>query len=109
MTTTRRVLTGLAAAGLVISALGAGSASAATKGKIYISNNCGKAVSTTIHRTDGSTIAGTAAAPAGSYFGYPVYPGKYQVRVPMRQTRRDDPRPRQQGALGHRQGLLTFA
>ncbi|WP_330276236.1 hypothetical protein OG205_11740 [Lentzea sp. NBC_00516] len=82
MTTTRRVLTGLAAAGLVISALGAGSASAATKGKIYISNNCGKAVSTTIHRTDGSTIAGTAAAPAGSYFGYPVYPGKYQVRVP---------------------------
>ncbi|RDI24549.1 hypothetical protein [Lentzea flaviverrucosa] len=82
MTTTRRVLTGLAAAGLVISALGAGSASAATKGKIYISNNCGKAVSTTIHTTDGRNIAGTAAAPAGSYFGYPVNPGKYQVRVP---------------------------
>lgn len=37
--------------------------------KIYISNN-------------GSTIAGTEAAPAGSYFGYPVHPGKYQVRVP---------------------------
>lgn len=82
MTTTRRVLTGLAATALVFSALGAGSATAATKGKIYISNNCGKAVSTTIHRTNGSMIAGTAAAPAGSYFGYPVYPGTYQVRVP---------------------------
>jgi len=82
MTTTRRVLTGLATAGLFVSVLGAGSATAATKGKIYISNNCGKAVSTTIHRTDGSNIAGTAAAPAGSYFGYPVNPGTYQVRVP---------------------------
>jgi hypothetical protein len=82
MTTTRRVLTGLAAAGLVLSALGAGTAGAATKGKIYISNNCGKAVPTTIHSTDGRNIAGTAAAPAGSYFGYPVSPGKYQVRVP---------------------------
>ncbi|GAA3458203.1 hypothetical protein ACFFSW_03110 [Saccharothrix longispora] len=82
MTTTRRVLTGLATAGLLISVLGAGSATAATKGKIYISNNCGKAVSTTIHRTDGSMIAGTSAAPAGSYFDYPVNPGTYQVRVP---------------------------
>ncbi|KOV78007.1 hypothetical protein [Nocardia sp. NRRL S-836] len=82
MTTTRRVLTGLAAAGLVISVLGTGSAGAATKGKIYISNNCGKAVSTTIHLTNGSMIAGTGAAPAGSYFGYPVNPGTYQVRVP---------------------------
>ncbi|MEV6907740.1 hypothetical protein [Amycolatopsis sp. NPDC051071] len=82
MTTTRRVLTVLATAGLAISVFGAGSASAATKGKIYISNNCGKAVSTTIHRTDGSMIAGTGAAPAGSYFGYPVNPGTYQVRVP---------------------------
>ncbi|RKT54101.1 hypothetical protein [Saccharothrix australiensis] len=82
MTTTRRVLTGLATAGLVISVLGAGSASAATKGKIIISNNCGKAVSTTIHRTDGSMIAGTGAAPAGSFLSYPVYPGTYQVRVP---------------------------
>ncbi|MDX8148902.1 hypothetical protein SK854_42765 [Lentzea sp. BCCO 10_0061] len=33
--TRRRVLTGLAAAGLVLSALGAGSATAATKGKTY--------------------------------------------------------------------------
>jgi hypothetical protein len=82
MTTARRVLTGLAAAGLLVSVLGVGSAAAATKGKIYISNNCGKAVSTTIHRTNGSMIAGTAAAPAGSYFGYPVHPGTYQVRVP---------------------------
>ncbi len=82
MTTTRRVLTVLATAGLAISVLGAGSASAATKGKIYISNNCGYAASTTIHRTDGSMIAGTGAAPAGSYFGYPVNPGSYQVRVP---------------------------
>ncbi|WP_409496531.1 hypothetical protein [Amycolatopsis sp. cmx-11-12] len=82
MTTTRRVLTVLATAGLAISVLGAGSASAATKGNIYISNNCGKAVSTTIHRTNGSMIAGTGAAPAGSYFGYPVDFGTYQVRVP---------------------------
>ncbi|MEV0681948.1 hypothetical protein AB0I60_36045 [Actinosynnema sp. NPDC050436] len=82
MTTTRRVLTGLATAGLVISVLGTGTAAAATKGKIYISNNCGKAVATTVHRTDGTMIAGTAAAPAGSYFAYPVNPGTYQVRVP---------------------------
>ncbi|WP_414939919.1 hypothetical protein [Amycolatopsis sp. cmx-11-51] len=82
MTTTPRVLTVLATAGLVMSVLGAGSAAAATKGKIYISNNCGKAVPTTIHRTNGSMIAGTGAAPAGSYFGYPVDPGTYQVRVP---------------------------
>jgi len=27
-------------------------------------------------------IAGTAAAPAGSYLSYPVDPGTYQVRVP---------------------------
>ncbi|MBW4717268.1 hypothetical protein [Saccharothrix obliqua] len=81
MTTTRRVLTGLATAGLVVSVLGVGSASAAT-GKIFISNNCGKAVSTTIHRTNGSMIAGTGAAPAGSYLGYPVSPGTYEVRVP---------------------------
>ncbi|UUV34113.1 hypothetical protein NQK81_11895 [Amycolatopsis roodepoortensis] len=82
MTTTRRAFAVLATAGLVISVLGAGSASAATKGKIIIYNTCGSAVSTTIHRTDGSMIAGTGAAPAGSYFGYPVYPGTYQVRVP---------------------------
>ncbi|EMD28294.1 hypothetical protein [Amycolatopsis azurea] len=82
MTTAQRVLAVLAATGLAVSALGAGSASAATKGKIYISNNCGGAVSTTIHRTDGSMIAGTGAAPAGSYFGYPVNPGTYEVRVP---------------------------
>ncbi|WP_340684093.1 hypothetical protein LCL61_37340 [Amycolatopsis coloradensis] len=82
MTTTRRVFAVLATAGLVISVLGAGSASAATKGKIYISNNCGKVVSTTIHRTNGSMIAGTSSAPSGSYFGYPVDPGTYQVRVP---------------------------
>ncbi|KZB85896.1 hypothetical protein [Amycolatopsis regifaucium] len=82
MTTTRRVLAILASTGLAVSVLCAGSASAATQGKIYISNNCGKAVSTTIHRTDGSMIAGTSAAPAGSYFGYPVQPGTYQVRVP---------------------------
>ncbi|MDX3658999.1 hypothetical protein PV646_16975 [Streptomyces sp. ID05-26A] len=81
MTTTRRVLTGMATAGLFISVLGAGSATAATKGKIYISNNCGKAVATDILR-GGYVIAGTAAAPAGSYFGYPVNPGTYQVRVP---------------------------
>ncbi|MEU5694360.1 hypothetical protein [Actinosynnema sp. NPDC020468] len=85
MTTTRRVVTVLATAGLVISALGAGSATAATKGKIIISNNCGKAVPTTIHRTDGSQIAGTGAAPAGSYFSYPVDPGTYLVRVPAGQ------------------------
>ncbi|MBB5858295.1 hypothetical protein ACFQ05_21995 [Amycolatopsis umgeniensis] len=82
MTATRRVLTVLATAGMVIATVGAGSASAATKGKIYISNNCGAAVPTTIHRTNGSMIAGTGAAPAGSYFGYPVDPGTYQVRVP---------------------------
>ncbi|CCH29535.1 hypothetical protein ABZ816_15700 [Actinosynnema sp. NPDC047251] len=82
MTTTRRVLTGLATAGLVISVLGTGSATAATKGKIYISNNCGKAVATTIHRTTGENIAGTGAAPAGSYFGYSLNPGTYEVRVP---------------------------
>ncbi|RSN63349.1 hypothetical protein DMH01_12245 [Amycolatopsis sp. WAC 04182] len=82
MTTTRRAFAVLATAGLALSVLGAGSASAATKGKIYIYNTCGSAVSTTIHRTDGSMIAGTGAAPAGSYFGYPVYPGAYQVRVP---------------------------
>ncbi|MGW6449832.1 hypothetical protein [Lentzea sp. NPDC055074] len=81
MTTTRRVLTGLATAGLFISVLGAGPATAATKGKIYISNNCGKAVKTEIYR-GGYMIAGTSAAPAGSYFGYPVNPGAYQVRVP---------------------------
>jgi len=82
LTTAQRVLAVLATTGLAVSALGAGSASAATKGKIYISNNCGGAVSTTIHRTDGSMIAGTGAAPAGSYFGYPVNPGTYEVRVP---------------------------
>ncbi|WP_433264619.1 hypothetical protein ACQPZF_35580 [Actinosynnema sp. CS-041913] len=82
MTTARRVLTGLATAGLLITVLGAGSATAATKGKIIIYNNCGKAVATTIHRTDGAMIAGTGAAPAGSYFPYPVNPGTYQVRVP---------------------------
>ncbi|USX53584.1 hypothetical protein [Lentzea sp. HUAS12] len=82
MTTTRRILTGLATAGLFVSVVGAGSATAATKGKIYISNNCGKAVATTIHRTSGAMIAGTSAAPAGSYFGYPVDPGTYVVRVP---------------------------
>ncbi|WET82772.1 hypothetical protein P3102_16935 [Amycolatopsis sp. QT-25] len=81
MTTARRALTVLATAGLAISVFGAGPASAATKGKIYISNNCGKAVPTTIHR-GGLMIAGTGAAPAGSYFGYPVDPGTYQVRVP---------------------------
>ncbi|WP_394361448.1 hypothetical protein [Amycolatopsis sp. SB7-3] len=82
MTTTRRVLAVLATTGLAVSVLGTGSASAATKGKIYISNNCGSSVSTTIHRTDGAMIAGTGAAPAGSYFGYPVNPGTYEVRVP---------------------------
>lgn len=82
MTTTRRVLTGLATAGLFISVLGAGSATAASRGNIYIYNTCGKAVSTTIHRTDGTMIAGTAAAPAGSRFRYPVNAGTYHVRVP---------------------------
>lgn len=82
MTTTRRILTGLATTGLLVSVVGAGSATAATKGKIYISIDCGKAVSTTIHRTGGAMIAGTSAAPAGSYFGYPVDPGTYVVRVP---------------------------
>ncbi|MFI6303627.1 hypothetical protein ACIBCH_17275 [Amycolatopsis thailandensis] len=82
MTTTQRVLAVLASTGLAVSVLGTGSASAATKGKIYISNNCGSAVATTIHRTNGSMIAGTGAAPAGSYFGYPVDPGTYEVRVP---------------------------
>ncbi|GHH39296.1 hypothetical protein [Lentzea cavernae] len=82
MTTTRRLITGLATAALVMSALTTGTATAATKGRIVINNNCGKAVSTTIHRTSGSMIAGTAAAPAGSSFGYPVAPGTYVVRVP---------------------------
>ncbi|WP_233598816.1 MULTISPECIES: hypothetical protein [unclassified Amycolatopsis] len=27
-------------------------------------------------------IAGTGSAPNGSYFGYPVDPGTYQVRMP---------------------------
>ncbi|MEU6154403.1 hypothetical protein ABZ816_30855 [Actinosynnema sp. NPDC047251] len=39
-------------------------------------------MSVTVHRTDGSQIAGTAVAPAGSFFGYPVRLGTYQVRVP---------------------------
>ncbi|MGI5499062.1 hypothetical protein [Lentzea sp. CA-135723] len=82
MTTTRRLVTGLATAALVMSALSAGTATAATKGRIVINNNCGKAASTTIHRTNGDMIAGTAAAPAGTSFGYPVYPGTYVVRVP---------------------------
>lgn len=51
------------------------------KGKIYIFNNCGKAAKTEIYR-GGYMIAGTSAAPAGSYFGSPANPGSYQVRVP---------------------------
>ncbi|MEU4804546.1 hypothetical protein [Actinosynnema sp. NPDC023587] len=100
MTTTRRVLAGLATAGLFISVLGTGSATAATKGKIYISNNCGKAVSTTIH-INGRTIAGTGAAPAGSYFGYPVAPGTYQVYVPAgnKTVRIQDLSPRSHSAI----------
>ncbi|MFC6087973.1 hypothetical protein [Saccharothrix lopnurensis] len=87
MTTTSRIAAGLATAGLVAAAavLTAVPATAASKGSISIYNNCGRAVSTTIHRLGGAMIAGTAAAPAGSRYSYPVYAGGYLVRVPAGQ------------------------
>lgn len=84
MTTTSRIVAGIAATGLAVAGavLAATPAMAATMGYISIYNNCGGPVVTTIHRLNGDMIAGTGAAPAGSRYSYRVNAGTYQVRVP---------------------------